>query len=485
MKLLSDILYKVRLEDISGTTHVAVTSIAFDSRKVDKFSLFVAVRGTELDGHLYIAQAIEKGAIAILCEELPEHLAEGITFVKVKNSAEALGILAANFFDNPSTKLKLIGVTGTNGKTTTVTLLYNLFTQLDYKCGLISTVAYKIGKFEIVSTHTTPDAIRLNEMLALMVDGGCQYCFMEVSSHAVVQHRIEGLSFAGAIFSNLTHDHLDYHKTFENYRDAKQGFFNVLGENAFALYNKDDRNGPIMVQNSKAKKYSYSLQNMADFKCKVIENHVSGLLLTIDNTEIHTRLVGGFNAYNLTAAYATAILLGINKMTALTAMSLVEPPPGRFQTLKSSNGITGVVDYAHTPDALENVLKTLNELRQGTETIITVVGCGGNRDAAKRPIMAKLAAKLSDKVILTSDNPRNEEPEAIIKEMKAGLEGENARKTMAITNRADAIHAAVMMAGPKDIILVAGKGHENYQEIKGVKHPFDDFAELKNEFKNL
>ena len=485
MKLLSEILYKAGLVEVVGTTHLAVTSICFDSRTVEKYSLFIAVKGTASDGHAFISSSIERGAIAIVCEEMPSEFKEGITYVQVKNSSLALGIIASNFYDSPSSKLKLIGVTGTNGKTTTVTVLYNLFTQLGYKCGLISTVKYMVGKAELPSTHTTPDAIKLNELIGLMVSEGCQYCFMEVSSHSVVQHRISGLEFSGGIFSNLTHDHLDYHGTFENYRNAKQEFFTGLGENAFALVNKDDKNGLLMFQNSKASKKTYALQSMADFRCKVIENHISGLILNIDNTEIHTRLVGSFNAYNLTAAYATAMLLGIEKMHALTALSLVEPPPGRFQTIKSLNGITGIVDYAHTPDALENVLKTIQELRQGGETLITVVGCGGNRDAAKRPIMARIAANLSDKVILTSDNPRNEEPEEIINQMKKGLEGDNSRKALSITNRHEAIRTAVMMAGPKDIILVAGKGHENYQEIKGIKHPFDDLLELQNEFKNL
>jgi UDP-N-acetylmuramoyl-L-alanyl-D-glutamate--2,6-diaminopimelate ligase len=485
MKLLSDILYKAGLVDVVGTTHLAVTSICFDSRAVEKFSLFIAVKGSSSDGHQFISGAVEKGAIAIVCEELPTEFKEGVTYVKVKNSAQALGIIASNFYDCPSAKLKLVGVTGTNGKTTTVTVLYNLFTQLGFKCGLISTVKHMVGKTELHSTHTTPDALKLNELMQLMVDEGCQFCFMEVSSHAVVQFRIAGLEFTGGIFSNLTHDHLDYHGTFENYRNAKQEFFNGLGENAFALVNKDDKNGLFMMQNTRATRKTYALQSMADYRCKVIENHISGLVLNMDNTEIHTRLVGGFNAYNLTAAYATAMLLGIEKLHALTALSLVEPPPGRFQTIKSTTGITAIVDYAHTPDALENVLSTINELRQGGETLITVVGCGGNRDAAKRPIMAKIAANHSDKVILTSDNPRNEDPEEILNQMKKGLEGENVRKALSITNRHEAIRTAVMMAQPKDIILVAGKGHENYQEIKGVKHPFDDWIELQNEFKNL
>ncbi len=484
MKLLSEILYKAGIYDLLGTTHVAVTSICFDSRLVEKYSLFVAVKGTASDGHQFIETAIEKGAIAIVCEEIPAQTQEGITYIKVKDSAAALGIIASNFYDNPSSKLKLIGITGTNGKTTSVTVLYNLFKQLGYKCGLISTVKYMVGNTETVSTHTTPDAIKLNELLSLMVAEACTHCFMEVSSHAVVQHRIAGLEFAGGIFTNLTHDHLDYHGTFEHYRNAKQAFFNALGENAFALVNKDDRNGNFMLQNTRAKRHTYSLKSIADFHCKVMENHISGLLLNMSGIEIHTLLVGSFNAYNLTAAYATAILLGVEKMNLLTALSIVEPPPGRFQTIKSPNGITGIVDYAHTPDALENVLKTINELKQGSESLITVVGCGGNRDAAKRPIMAKIAASLSDKVILTSDNPRNEDPEDILSQMKAGLQGENVRKTISITNRHEAIRTAILMAKPKDVILIAGKGHENYQEIKGVKHPFDDVQELKNEFKS-
>jgi len=485
MKLLSEILYKAGLVDVVGTTHLAVTSICFDSRLVEKFSLFVAVNGVSSDGHSFMEKAAESGAIAIVCEKFPEQFKDGVTYVKVKNSGYALGIIASNFYDNPSQKLKLIGVTGTNGKTTTVSLLYNLFSELGYRCGLISTVKNKVGKAEIHATHTTPDALKLNELMHLMVIEGCQFCFMEVSSHAVVQNRIAGLEFTGGIFSNLSHDHLDYHGTFENYRNAKQEFFNGLGENAFALVNKDDKNGMVMLQNTKASRYTYALQSMADFRCKVIENHVSGLVLNMDNTEIHTRLVGGFNGYNLTAAYATAMLLGIEKINALTALSLMEPPPGRFQTIKSGNGITAIVDYAHTPDALENVLGTINELRQGGETLITVIGCGGNRDAAKRPIMAKIAAKLSDKVVLTSDNPRLEDPEEILMQMRKGLDGELERKTISITNRHEAIRTAVMLAQPKDIILVAGKGHENYQEIMGVKHPFDDCTELKNEFNKL
>ena len=420
MKLLKDILYKAGLIEVVGSTNVAIMSISFDSRRIEKDSLFVAVKGTQSDGHVYINDVITKGAIAILCEELPEVLNDKITYIKVKDTAAALGIIAANFYDNPSASIKLVGVTGTNGKTTTVTLLFSLFKKLGYKVGLLSTVKNQVNNDVLASTHTTPDAIQLNALLRQMVDKGCTHCFMEVSSHAVVQNRIAGVHFAGGVFTNITHDHLDYHKTFDEYIKAKKRFFDQLGNDAFALTNKDDVNGEIMLQNTKALKRSYSLRSMADFRCKIVESQFSGLLLNIDNQEVWSKLIGSFNAYNLLAVYAAAVLLKEDKTNVLTTLSSLSSVEGRFQYIRTEDGRIGIVDYAHTPDALVNVLKTIADIRTGNEQVITVVGCGGDRDAAKRPMMAKIACDLSNKVILTSDNPRSEDPDAIINAARCG-----------------------------------------------------------------
>ena len=485
MKLLSDILYKTRLEEIIGSTNVAISSVTFDSRKVKKDSLFIATRGTASDGHHYIELAIEAGAVAVVCEDLPETLNENITYVKVLDSSASLGYIACNFYDNPSEKLKLVGITGTNGKTTTVTLLFNLFRGLGYNVGLLSTVENKINTTVIPSTHTTPDALALNELLAKMVEAGCQYAFMEVSSHAIVQHRITGLKFTGAAFSNITHDHLDYHKTFEEYIRAKKMFFDNLQDDAFALTNKDDRNGLVMLQNTKAKKYSYGLKSIADFKCRIVENHLNGLLLSIDNQEVWVKLIGSFNAYNVLVVYSIALLLKQDKVQVLTTLSNLNSVEGRFQYIKSRNGIVAIVDYAHTPDALKNVLETIKDIRTGNEQVITLVGCGGDRDAAKRPIMAQIACEYSNKVVLTSDNPRSEDPEDILNQMQAGINPVEMKKTLRISDRREAIRTAVAFAKEGDIILIAGKGHEKYQEIKGVKHPFDDFEIVKENFKTL
>ena len=484
MKLLSDILYKTRLEEIIGSTNVAISSVTFDSRKVKKDSLFIATRGTASDGHHYIELAIESGAVAIVCEDLPETLKENVTYVKVLDSSASLGYIACNFYDNPSEKLKLVGITGTNGKTTTVTLLFNLFRGLGYNVGLLSTVENKINTTVIPSTHTTPDALALNELLSKMVEAGCQYAFMEVSSHAIVQHRITGLKFTGAAFSNITHDHLDYHKTFEEYIRAKKLFFDNLQDDAFALTNKDDRNGMVMLQNTKAKKYSYGLKSIADFKSRVVENHLNGLLLSIDNQEVWVKLIGSFNAYNVLVVYAISQLLKQDRVQVLTTLSNLNSVEGRFQYIKSKSGIVAIVDYAHTPDALKNVLETIKDIRTGNEQVITLAGCGGDRDAAKRPIMAQIACEYSNKVILTSDNPRSENPEDILNQMQAGINPVDAKKTLRISDRKEAIRTAVAFAKEGDIILIAGKGHEKYQEINGVKHPFDDFEIVKEIFNN-
>ncbi len=479
MKLLSEILYKAGLEEVLGSTNLAISSVCFDSRKAKKDGLFVAVRGTQSDGHDFIQNAIERGAAAIVCETMPAEINIRVTYVKVKNSSMALGIIAGNFFDNPSQELKLIGVTGTNGKTTTVTLLFNLFRSLGYKVGLLSTVKNKINNEEIPATHTTPDAISLNELLRKMADEGCQFVFMEVSSHAVVQGRISGLQFSGGVFTNITHDHLDYHKTFNEYIKAKKGFFDQLSEDAFAVVNKDDKNAMVMVQNCKAVVRTFAVKNIADFKCKIIENHLSGLLLNIDGIEVWVKLIGSFNASNILAVYSVAILLKEDKTNVLTALSMLNSVEGRFQHLKSNGGIIGIVDYAHTPDAIKNVLETIKDIRSGNEQVITIIGCGGDRDAAKRPVMAKISSEYSNKVILTSDNPRTENPEAILDAMQSGLDSVDKKKTIRISNRKEAIRAACAIAKPGDIILIAGKGHEKYQEINGVRYPFDDFEILK------
>ena len=483
MMKLKDILTNCNLLEIVGEKDVDVVDISFDSRKVGQGTLFFAVKGTQVDGHDYISNAIEKGASVIVCEKMPRKKAENVTYVKVDNSAYVLGVGASNFFGNPSEKLRLVGVTGTNGKTTIATLLYRLFTEAGYSCGLLSTIENIVNREVVPSTHTTPDPIELNALLQKMVDQGCEYAFMEVSSHSVAQDRIAGLCFAGGIFTNLTHDHLDYHKTMANYRNAKKKFFDDLPQNAFALTNLDDKNGAYMLQNTKAKKLSYALKHDADFKGVVMESHFDGMMLKVNGTEMFTQLVGGFNASNILAIYGAALALGFNKEELLVEISKLRGANGRFDMVHSEKGIVGIVDYAHTPDALENVLQTINDVRCHKETLITVVGCGGNRDTTKRPEMAAVAVKLSDRVILTSDNPRNEDPDEIIRQMKVGVAEEDQGKVLSITNRREAIRTAVALAKRGDIILLAGKGHENYQEIKGVKNHFDDKEVLSEAFK--
>ena len=485
MRILKDILYKVSLNSVSGDTGIEVTNICFDSRLAIKGSAFVATSGVQVDGHSFIETALDKGAIAVICERMPEDLRSNITYVQVSDSTVALGVMSSNFFDNPSTKLKLTGVTGTNGKTTSVTLLHQLFRKLGYNVGLLSTVENKINDEVIPSTHTTPDSIQLNELLFKMVERGCTHCFMEVSSHAVVQNRIAGLHFAGAVFTNISHDHLDYHKTFEEYIKAKKKFFDGLTSNAFALVNIDDKRGAVMLQNTKALKQTFSLKGNGDFKARLVSNTFNGLELEIDKREIWFKQIGSFNAYNLLGVYAAACLLGESDEEVLVQLSDVDSARGRFEQIISASKITAIVDYAHTPDALKNVLETIQDLKKGNEKIITVVGCGGNRDAAKRPIMAEIAGRLSDKAILTSDNPRNEEPQAILNDMQQGVKIVNQKKILTITDRKEAIKTACSLANPGDIILVAGKGHETYQEIKGVKHPFDDKEIIKETFKLL
>ncbi|NNM94394.1 MAG: UDP-N-acetylmuramoyl-L-alanyl-D-glutamate--2,6-diaminopimelate ligase [Bacteroidia bacterium] len=485
MKILKDILYKVALTEVVGPTDIAIEGVHFDSRNVIPGSLFIAVKGGRSDGHQFIDSCIEHGAIAIVCEHIPAETKAGITYLCVKNSAEAMGIIASNFYNQPSEKLKLVGVTGTNGKTTTATLLFKLFRELGYKAGLISTVRNQINDREIVSAYTTPDALEINRLLAQMVAEGCSHCFMEVSSHAIVQHRISGLKFTGAIFTNITHDHLDFHQTFDAYIKAKKKFFDDLPSSAFALINKDDPHGAVMLQNTKATKKTFALKSAADFTCRIMENGLQGLVLTINGKEVWTKLIGAFNAYNLLGIYAAAILLGEEREEVLKIISGLGAVEGRFQYLKAPNGITGVVDYAHTPDALENVLNTLREIRSANEKIITVVGCGGNRDKTKRPIMAAIACEKSDKVILTSDNPRSEEPEAIIADMEKGVSPSARARALTVTDRREAIRTACHLAQKGDIILLAGKGHEKYQEIKGVKYPFDDMEILADNLKNL
>jgi UDP-N-acetylmuramoyl-L-alanyl-D-glutamate--2,6-diaminopimelate ligase len=453
---------------------VAVSGISFDSRKVQAGFVFVAVKGTLSDGHAFIGKAVELGAQVIVCEKLPESINEKLTYVTVKDSAHALGVIASNFFNNPSGKMKLVGVTGTNGKTTTVTLLYQLFSRMGHKVGLISTVENRIVEKVVPSTHTTPDPIQLNELLTRMVEAGCTHAFMEVSSHAVDQERIAGLKFAGALFTNITHDHLDYHKTFENYIRAKKKYFDELNSDAFALVNADDKRGMVMLQNTKAKKYSFGLKKMVDFKGKIITNSIEGLELEINNKNVWFKMIGDFNAYNLLGVYGAGVLLGEESDEVLTHLSSLKGAPGRFELIAPGSKFTAIVDYAHTPDALKNVLETIAQFRTGQEQVITVVGCGGNRDKTKRPLMASIACKNSDKVVLTADNPRDEDPMAIIREMQTGILPTEARKTIVIADREEAIKTACMMAKEKDIVLIAGKGHETYQEIKGVKYPFDD-----------
>jgi UDP-N-acetylmuramoyl-L-alanyl-D-glutamate--2,6-diaminopimelate ligase len=485
MKKLSNILDKKYILEIQGDNSVNISDLTFDSRSVKPNNLFFAIRGTAVDGHKYIDSAISNGAVAIVCEEMPQQTNPSITYVKVNNSSEAMGKAAAAFFNYPTKRLKLVGITGTNGKTTTVTLLFRLINDLGGKAGLISTVQNQIGDKIIPSTHTTPDAIELNRLLNQMAEEECTHCFMEVSSHAIVQRRIEGLEFTGAIFSNITHDHLDYHKTFSEYIKAKKLFFDNLSANAFALTNLDDKNGMVMMQNTKAKVNTYSLRSMANFRCKIIEQQPHGMLLSVDNTELWSRLIGNFNAYNLLAVYATATLLGFEKQEILTVLSNMGAVNGRFENLIAPNGVMAVIDYAHTPDALENVISTINSIRQEGQKLITVVGAGGNRDKAKRPVMAQVSVHGSDLVILTSDNPRDEEATDILSDMKMGVDPSAVGKVLTITDRREAIRTACLLANPKDIVLVAGKGHETYQEIKGVKHHFDDKEEVAEIFKTL
>lgn len=476
-------MYKVNITSASGDMAIQLKGIAFDSRKVEAGFLFVAVKGTQSDGHEFIKAAISKGATAVVCEKLPESLSDNITYVTVKESGKALGTIAANYYNNPSARLKLVGVTGTNGKTTVATLLHKLFTSLGYASGLLSTVENKIKEEVIAATHTTPDPIQINALLVKMLDAGCTHCFMEVSSHAVVQGRIEGLSFAGGIFTNISHDHLDYHRTFESYIRAKKGFFDELPSGAFALVNLDDKRGMVMLQNTKASKRTYALKKMADFKAKVITNSLEGLELEIDNRNVWFKLIGDFNAYNLLTVYATAILLGEDAESVLMRLSALTGAAGRFELVMPGSKFTAIVDYSHTPDALKNVLETIEQFRTGQEQVISIVGCGGDRDKMKRPLMAAIACKYSDKAIFTSDNPRSEDPMEIIKDMQKGVGVTDAKKTLVIVDREEAIKTACMMANERDIILVAGKGHETYQEIKGVKYPFDDKEVLERMLK--
>jgi UDP-N-acetylmuramoyl-L-alanyl-D-glutamate--2,6-diaminopimelate ligase len=481
LRVLKDILQGVDILNIIGDVNVNIDAIQFDSRVVDKNQLFIAVNGVETDGHKYIDSAISKGANAVLCEVLPENTDKGVTYIQVKDSSYALGIVASNYYYNPSSELKLVGITGTNGKTTTATLLYQLFKGLGYKTGLLSTIRNYIHDTAVDATHTTPDPIQLNKLLSSMVEVGCDYCFMEVSSHALHQKRVAGLQFAGAVFTNITQDHLDYHKTFAEYIKAKKILFDNLPKNAFALINTDDKNGRIMLQNTVADKYSFALKSMSDFKIKIIESHIDGMLLTIDNTEMWTQFIGQFNAYNILSVYAVAILLNQNKEEIIQHISVLKPVDGRFQYIKSKKGKLAIVDYAHTPDALKNVLSTIQDINAEGNKIITVVGAGGNRDKTKRPLMAEIAVKMSSQVILTSDNPRDEKPEDIIEDMRRGVLPPFNNKLLEIVNRKEAIKTACMLANSGDIILVAGKGHETYQEISGIKHHFDD-CEIINEF---
>ena len=474
MITLKDILYKVSLEKVVGNTAVAFRELQFDSRKVGLDDVFVAIQGTQSDGHQFIKKAIDQGALAVVCQQIPKEIINGITYLQVQDTQQALAIMASHFYGNPSRDLQLVGVTGTNGKTTIATLLHTLFTSAGYKVGLLSTIKIIIGAAEHLATHTTPDSLAINKYLRQMVDGGVAYCFMEVSSHGIDQKRTDGLHFVGGIFTNLSHDHLDYHTSFKHYRDVKKSFFDSLPKTAFALTNADDKNGPVMLQNTKARKYTYALKTIADYKAQILENQLQGLLLKINNQELWVKLIGNFNAYNLLAIYATAEQLGLEQFEILKLLSTLESVDGRFQYLISEGKITAIIDYAHTPDALKNVLETINTIRSGNEELITVVGCGGDRDVEKRPKMGAIAATLSTKVIFTSDNPRSENPETIIQDIEAGVPPQHYKKTIAITDRKQAIKAACQMANEHDIILVAGKGHETYQEIQGVRTDFDD-----------
>ena len=485
MRKLKDILYKVAVNEIYGNTDAVINNIQFDSRLVQKNDLFVAQKGVTVDGHQFIEKALNLGATVIVCESIPADKKEGVTYVEVGDSNIALAIVAANFYENPSGKLQLVGVTGTNGKTTIATLLYQLFKKAGYKVGLLSTVKIMVADETHKATHTTPNSLAINMYLSLMIDAGVDYCFMEVSSHGIHQKRTEGLHFAGGVFTNLSHDHLDYHETFAEYRDVKKSFFDTLPKSAFALVNIDDKNGQIMLQNTKAKKQTYALKTIGDFKAKVLEKQFSGSLLTINGVEVWTKLIGEFNAANLLAIFGVADLLGLEKLETLRLISELESVDGRFQYTVSDGGVTAVVDYAHTPDALKNVLQTINDIRTGNENVITVVGCGGDRDKTKRPKMALIASQLSGQAIFTSDNPRTEDAQVIIDEMEAGVSPENYKKTLSILNRKQAIKTACKIATTGDIILIAGKGHEDYQEINGVKHHFDDLEEVENCFNQL
>lgn len=484
--LLSDVLYKVNLRLVDGNTSVEVNDLQIDSRRVRQGGVFIAVKGGTADGHQFIEKAIENGARVVVCEDLPAARNEAITYVQVENSAIATALMANNFYGKPSEKVKLVGVTGTNGKTTIATLLYKLFTRLGYKCGLLSTVENQIGETVVPATHTTPDTISLNHLLSQMVDAGCTHVFMETSSHAVHQHRTTGLEYTGGIFSNITHDHLDYHKTFDEYIRVKKSFFDSLSSSAFAISNADDKRGTVMLQNTDAKKYYYSLKTVADFKGRILDNSLSGLMMTVNDVEVHFRLIGEFNAYNLLAVYGAAVCLGENKQEVLTALSMLTGAEGRFDySVSPKEKVIAIVDYAHTPDALLNVLATIKKLKKGFEQVITVVGCGGDRDRTKRPVMAEAACEHSDRVIFTSDNPRSEDPAQIIKDMEDGLPVSHKRKYISIVDRKEAIKTAISLAKPEDIILIAGKGHEKYQEIKGVRNHFDDKEIVKEMFEVL
>jgi UDP-N-acetylmuramoyl-L-alanyl-D-glutamate--2,6-diaminopimelate ligase len=474
VKTIAILIQNIKVKQVIGNDQLQVSKLTYDSREANEGCMFFAIKGTQVDGHSFIQQVIEKGTKVIVCEVLPTQINAAVTYIQVENSHKAMAHIAAEFYDHPSQQLKLVAITGTNGKTTVATLLFKLFRSFGHNVGLLSTVQNQINDEVIPSTHTTPDSIRINELLQTMLDKGCEYCFMEASSHAIDQERIAGLHFAGVVFNNITHDHLDYHVTFDNYIKAKKKLFDEVNEDAFALTNKDDRNGMVMLQNTKATRYTYSLNSMADFKAKIIESDFNGMLLNLDGEEAWFRLVGNFNAYNLAAVYGTAFLLGKPKHDIITKLSSIDSVKGRFEYIRSTNGVIAVIDYAHTPDALQNVLSTINQLRTLNEQLITVVGCGGNRDAAKRPVMADVATELSTKVIFTSDNPRNEDPEEILNEMQKGVKPLHYKKTLRITDRKEAIKTAISMANKNDIILVAGKGHESYQEIKGVKHHFDD-----------
>ncbi|MEN8775767.1 MAG: UDP-N-acetylmuramoyl-L-alanyl-D-glutamate--2,6-diaminopimelate ligase [Polaribacter sp.] len=485
MKNLKDILYKVAIQQVFGSTNIQINNLVFDSRKVTKNDAFVAQKGVSVNGHLFIEKAIDFGASVIICEDVPVTKQEEVTYVKVANSSVALAIMAANYYNNPSEKMPLIGVTGTNGKTTVASLLYQLFKKAGYKVGLLSTVKILVNDIEFKATHTTPDSVTINSYLDKMLTAGVDYCFMEVSSHGIHQKRTEGLHFAGGIFTNLSHDHLDYHETFAEYRNVKKQFFDGLPKSAFALTNLDDKNGNFMFQNTKATKKTYALKTIADFKAKILEKQLSGTLISVDGIEVWTKLIGVFNIYNLTAIIATAELLGLEKLEVLTLVSRLESVNGRFEYIVSSDGVTAIVDYAHTPDALKNVLETINNIRTGNEKLITVVGCGGDRDKTKRPKMAHIASQLSNQVVFTSDNPRTENPQTILDEMEAGVAPENYKKTITVLNRKQAIKTACKFSEAGDIILIAGKGHENYQEINGERTHFDDLEEVANCFNQL